>query len=133
MNKTSILDEAGRLAALFAALERLTLNASWLNYKTHNGTCALTMHVPGRVGTVTLEIGAEFTRVTAVSTADHGGTSLLEDNLSVDLSQGYSWNDAIFSNANELAYYLHKHMLRRERSVSDLEPDNSDRSDGAPG
>jgi hypothetical protein len=53
----------------------------------------------------------------------HAGTALIHDILSVNLTTGFNWDDACCDTADELAYLLTKHMRRRLKAVTELEPE----------
>ena len=70
-----------------------------------------------------LEVRPERVSVTTRS-ADlhpHAGNSTIVDDLGVDLSEGYRWDDVSCTSAEELADLLVKHMRRRTKEA-DPEP-----------
>jgi hypothetical protein len=81
-----------------------------------------TVHLVGRTTPqVTLVVGERGADVQTRGT-EHAGEAFIHDCLSVDLSRGYRWDDAVCASADELAHLLLKHMLRRLDSASDLRP-----------
>ncbi|HEY0306192.1 MAG TPA: hypothetical protein VGC44_14560 [Longimicrobiales bacterium] len=70
-------------------------------------------------------IGARVVAQSGIASADVG-TAQIEDHLTVDLSQGYNWNDATFASPAEMAFILLKHMKRRLLAAADMHSHSSD-------
>jgi hypothetical protein len=66
-----------------------------------------------------LTAGAHLVARSGTST-DSVGRAAIEDQLTVNLAETYAWDDAIFASADEMAFYLLKHMRRRLVAVADL-------------
>jgi hypothetical protein len=54
------------------------------------------------------------------------GSAEIEDRLTVNLTNGYDWDDATFDTPDEMAFILFKHMLRRLAAASDLKSSDKD-------
>ena len=63
--------------------------------------------------------GAHLLARSGVST-DSAGTAAIEDQLTVNFAEDFAWDGAIFASADEMAFYLLKHMRRRLLAVADL-------------
>lgn len=111
-----------RYSALCAALATLTEERDHLRLAHPAHPCEIVLQADPEGPTVHLRAEAHTTRVRAHSGSDPGGTSDIDDHLSVDLTHGFRWDDVVFDDADDLAYHLYKHMLRRQRTVSGMEP-----------
>lgn len=112
-----------RFTALRAALARLAEQTPGLRTDGPGNSAELILQEHDEGPMVTLQVGEHTATVRAYSGSDPAGTSELEDHLSVDLTRAYRWDAVVFEGADSLAYHLYKHMLRRRKAVSTLEPD----------
>src|SRR5688500_18758865 len=115
-----------RLEAVTTAFERLSAKSPGLTVsRVGDGarskdqtTCVVQLsHDGGPV--VVLTVGTTKADLTAHSgtATSHAGTAVINDRLEVNLLKNYGWDDAECADANELAYILYKHMLRRHKAA----------------
>lgn len=116
-----MVDVGIRYTALCGALKALTANKAGLRVAAEEPFQVILQKGP-EGPTVSLSVAPHTTKVVAISGPDHGGTSEVEDHLSVDLSSDFRWDSVAFEDADDLAYHLFKHMLRRTESVAHLDP-----------
>ena len=118
-----------RLQALCRAIDSLIAGSSRLQRERMRpeagAACAVRLTSDAGAFSV-LHVTATGVTVTTHSAGDHpqAGAALTHDRLKVDLSRDYRWDDVLCSSADELAYLLYKHMLRRvSQAAPDPEPD----------
>ena len=103
------------------ANKRLSAESHGSDHKTDKCTVLLMAELDG--AHVRLEIfptGAHLVAQSGSASASVG-TANLVDQLTVDLSAGFAWDDAVFASPDEMAFYLFKHMRRRLTAISDLQ------------
>ena len=113
-----------RFSALCEALKDLTEKRAGLRVSAKGSPFQIILQQAPEGPTVSLTVAPHTSRVIARSGSDSGGTSEVEDHLSVDLSHDFRWDSVVFEDAGDLAYHLYKHMLRRTESVSHLDPED---------
>ena len=111
-----------RHAGLCTALEKLASETAGLRFRGRDQGCELMLQTDPEGPLVILQASPQRTTVLAFSGSDPGGTSTVEDHLSISLAQDFRWDEVVFADADDLAYHLYKHMLRRHKSVSSVEP-----------
>lgn len=111
-----------RYSALCDALKALTGTEAGLRVASEDSPFQIILQKGPEGPTVSLAMAPHTTKVVATSGPDPGGTTEVEDHLSVDLSSDFRWDSVVFEDADDLAYHLFKHMLRRTESVSHLDP-----------
>ena len=84
--------------------------------------CELILQSKNEGPMILLQVWPHRAVVHARSGSEPGGNSELEDHLSVDLTVGFHWDSVAFEDADDLVHHLYKHMLRRQKSVSAIEP-----------
>ncbi len=109
------MDGLERLGAKGREGERCALRLS-----SARGPVAVLRVSEGRVSVTTRSAGLN---------AEAGDTKIVDD-LRVDLTNGFSWNDVLCDSAEELAGLLVKHMVRRTRHA-DPEPEGAESSESA--
>jgi hypothetical protein len=129
-----------RLQAVITAFERLSDTSPGLSVngksngaksdgakfdgaKTNGQLCVIQLrHDSGPEVLLTVETTAANLTATSGDATSHAGTAVITDHLEVNLVTAYRWDDAECADATELAYILYKHMLRRHKAASELEP-----------
>ena len=119
-----------RLAAISAAIQEaseaspnLSLVADGAN--THRVSVRLLGKGTEEVRLVITVDGAQLTGRTGAEEA-HAGETEIHDRLSVDLRDAFIWNGVECESAVELSALLVKHMRRRLKALTQIEPDQQD-------
>ena len=110
-----------RLRRLYEAILAMTERLEGLELvQTHGGGEGGTVRYTSPHGSeALLDVRPERVSVTTRS-ADlhpHAGNSTIVDDLGIDLSEGYHWDDVSCETADELADLLVKHMRRRTKEA----------------
>ena len=115
--------EFGRMASRVPGLAIIS-NTEMSSTIATGGSCLVQLRYDGgpEVVLIVETTRAELIARSGTQTA-HAGQALIRDQLMVDLSKSYGWDDAECADASELAHFLFKHMLRRHKAASELEPE----------